>query len=95
MYHFVKAGFALARRNLPVRRGGLDQHQTRRAARLAHHVEKIADGVRAIGILSAVARIANRLLDLHQLPVGVQLVGDYQSQRDADAVPISERWATI
>ena len=34
MYHFVKAGFALARRNLPLRRGGLDQHQTRGAARL-------------------------------------------------------------
>ena len=51
--------------------------------------------MRSVGVLVAVARVADRLLDLHPLPVGIELVGHDQRQRVRMPVPISERCATM
>jgi hypothetical protein len=83
----VEAGLALGGRHLPLRRRGLDQHRARRGPGLAEGVEEVADRLRAVGVLVAVARVADALDDLDAGPVGVELVGGDHRQRRADAGP--------
>ena len=41
--------------------------------------------MRSVCVLIPVTRVAYRLLDFQSLPVGVQLVGNYQRQRSANS----------
>ena len=83
----MQAGLALGGRHLPLRRRGLDQHRARRGPGLAEGIEEVADRLRAVGVLVAVARVADALDDLDAGPVGVELVGGDHRQRRADAGP--------
>src|SRR5208282_5373530 len=70
--------------NIPLASRRLNQHPARRSTALAHGVKKVSYRTRAIGILLAIALIANRLLDLDALPVGVKLVRKHEWQGCAD-----------
>jgi hypothetical protein len=78
--HLVQTGLALGSRNAPLFGGRLLQHQARRRAAFLHHRKEIAHGMRTVGILRAVSRVADGLLDLDALPIGFHLVR--QNQRD-------------
>src|SRR6202035_1286990 len=43
------------------------------------------DGMRSVGILISIARVANRLLQFHPLPVGIQFVCQNERNRSAAA----------
>jgi hypothetical protein len=85
VHDLVEAGFALRRRHLPLRGGGLDQHHARRCAGLPERVEEVANGFRSVSVLIAVSRVADALRDLDARPIGVELVGGDHRQRRADA----------
>ena len=76
---------ALAARHAPLPGGRRQQHRPRRGAGVAERLVEVADRPRAVGILIAVARIADALLDGHAAPVGVELVGGHLWQRRPDA----------
>ena len=76
---------ALAARDAPLPRGRRHQHRPRRGAGVPERLVEIADRPRAVGVLIAVARVANALLDGHAAPVGVELVGGHLRQRRPDA----------
>ena len=63
--------------------GGAHEHQATGGSGDAHGFEELANGVRAVGVLRAIAGIADGLLKLHALPVGVEFVGDDQRQTGA------------
>jgi len=42
---------------------------------LAHAVVEVCDGLRSVGVLRAVRRIAEPLLHLYSRPIGVELIG--------------------
>ena len=84
---FVEAGLALGDRHLPLGRGGLDEHDARRCAGLTEGVEEVADGLRSVGVLVAIPRVADALFDLDARPVGIELVGGDHRERGADAGP--------
>ena len=62
---------ALSGREIPSLRGRLYEHQPRGGAGLSHDIIKASDRMGSIGVLIAVTRIADRLVDFHSLPVGV------------------------
>ena len=72
-------------RHGPLRRGCAFKHQSRACSGVAHRVAKITDRARAIGVLGAVLYIAQRLLDFHTRPVGVELVCDYRWKPGANS----------
>ncbi len=72
----VGFGHAVGRPDIPLLRRRLYQHEARAGSRLAHDIVKASDRMGPVRVLIAVARIADRLIDLHPLPVGIQLVGD-------------------
>ena len=76
MHDLVQAGLALGDRHIPLRRGGLHEHQARGCSGLTEGVEEVADRFRSVGVLVAVAYVAYALLDLDASPVGVEFVGD-------------------
>ncbi len=84
MYDGVGFGCALGGGDAPLLSGCLNQHPASGGAALAHGVKEIADGMGAIGVLIAVAVIADGLIDNDLFPVGVQFVGDNERQRGAD-----------
>src|SRR5437870_5211506 len=61
------------------------EHEARARTRLAQGIIEIADGFRPVGILVAVLWIADRLLDLDQLPVGIQFIGRHHWEGGANA----------
>src|ERR1700724_1760478 len=61
-------------RCVPSLRGGRDQHPARRSTAFSQSVEKASYGMRAVRVLISISLIANRLVDFHALPVGVELV---------------------
>src|SRR2546427_9447746 len=81
----VRFCHALSRRDIPPLGGRLYEHQPRGGAGLAHDVIKTSDRMRSVCVLIPVTRVAYRLLDFQSLPVGVQLVGNYQRQRSANS----------
>jgi hypothetical protein len=87
VHDLVQAGLALGRRHVPLRRRGLHQHRARRRAGLPERVEEVANGFRAVGVLVAVARVADALRDFHARPIGVELVGGHHRQRRSNAGP--------
>ena len=80
MNHLVQTSLALRGRNAPLFGRGLLQHQARRRAAFPHHTEETAHRVGAIGILIAIFRVADGLLQLDAFPIGFHLIG--QDQRD-------------
>ena len=68
---------ALSGRDIPSLRGRLYEHQPRGGAGLAHNIIKASDRMGSVRVLITIARIADRLLDFHSLPVGVQLIGNH------------------
>src|SRR5439155_7867369 len=76
----MRIGPTFRRRHMPLESGGLNQHDPRRGAGLAHHLKERTDGMRPIRVLITVPTIANRLLDPHPLPVGVHLLSHHQRQ---------------
>ena len=76
MDHDVELSHALRRRDVPLLRGRLNQHEPCGRAGLSHDIIKASDRMGSIRVLITIARIADRLVDLHSLPVGVQLIGN-------------------
>src|SRR5918996_463068 len=85
MHDDVELSHTIGRVNVPLLRGRLNQHEPRGSAGLPHDIIKASDRMRSIGVLIAVARIADGLVDLHLLPIGVQLVSNDERERSANA----------
>ncbi len=74
-------------RDLPAVGGLGFQHLPRGGADAAQRREMLAHAARAVGVLAAVAvLVAERLLDLHARPVGLELVGDDHGEAGAHAL---------
>ncbi len=85
VHHFVVLGRALGLGHAPLRRRRAHQHRPRRGAGVAERFVEVADRTGTVGILVAVARIADALLDGDPAPVRLQLVGRHLRQRRPDA----------
>ena len=85
VHHFVVLRRALGLGHSPLRRRRAHQHRPRRGAGMAERFVEVADRSRAVGVLVAVARIADALLDGDAAPVGVELVGRDLRQAGPDA----------
>jgi hypothetical protein len=62
----------------------LNEHPAGRGTTLSHSVKEVSYRTGAICILLAISLIANRLIDLHALPVGVKFVRKHEWQGSAD-----------
>ena len=85
VHHFVVLRRALGLGHVPLRRRRAHQHRPRRGAGVAERFVEVADRSRAVGVLVAVARIADALLDGDPAPVRLELVGRHLRQRRPDA----------
>ena len=85
MNHFVIPHDTLRRGHVPLRRRRTHQHRPCGRAGAAEGFVEVAHGPRAVGVLIAVAGVADALLDAAAAPVGVELVGGDHRQRGADA----------
>src|SRR5437660_11447812 len=70
----------------PLLRCGRNQHEPRGRSSFAKRVEKLADGVRPIGVLRSVALVAVTLDYLYPRPVGIKFVCNNAWQAGADSV---------
>ncbi len=78
---------ALCFRNAPLPGRGRDQHGARDGAYLAQFVPMFRKCGASAGVLAPILRFIDiGLLNLHHLPVGVQLVSDDHGQRGADTL---------
>src|SRR5882762_11368238 len=84
MNNRVKVRLTLTDRHSPPLRRGPNEHEPGGSAREAHHIKKASHRVRTVSVLIAVPGIADRLIDFHALPVGLQFVGHDQGQRGAN-----------
>src|SRR5246127_5734909 len=80
MNHLMKVRLTLSGRHSPTLRSGPDEHEAGGSARQAHNIKKAADGVRTVGVLIAVSRVTDGLIEFYALPIGVQFVGHDQGQ---------------
>ena len=80
MDHRVDLRLTLTRRHSPLLRRGANEHQPGCSAGEAHDIKKASDGMRTVRVLIAVSRIADRLINFHALPVGIQFIGYHQGQ---------------
>src|SRR5271156_2903084 len=84
MHHCMKVCLTLADGHSPLLSRGLNEHDPRGRAGQPHHIEKASDGMRTVSVLIAVPRIANRLINLHTLPVGIQFVSHHHGKSGAN-----------
>jgi hypothetical protein len=81
------ACLAFGLRHFPFGRRGGHEHRLGGRAGPAERLEEVADRARTVGVLVAVTRVADRLLDGDPAPIGLQLVGGHLRQRRPDAGP--------
>src|SRR5580692_10121721 len=84
MHHCMKVCLALIDGHSPLLSCGLNKHDPRGSAGEPHHIEKASDGMRTVRVLVAVSRIADRLINLHTLPVGIQFVSQNHGKSRAN-----------
>jgi hypothetical protein len=84
VHDLVVPGDALGARHTPLPCGRRHQHRFRRGASVPERLVEVADRSRPVGVLIAVAGVADALLDRHAAPVGVELVGGHLGQRGTD-----------
>src|SRR5579864_6316695 len=80
MNHRMKVRLTLTGRYSPMLRSGPNEHEPGGSAGQAHNIKKASDGMRTVGVLIAVSRVTDRLIDFYALPVGIQFVGHDQGQ---------------
>src|SRR5262245_27348731 len=80
----VEFRHTLRRLDVPLLRGRLNEHEAGGGAGLPHYIEEASDRMRPVGVLIAVARVADRLFDLYFPPVCVQLVRDHERERSTN-----------
>src|ERR1700731_4728712 len=80
MNHRMKVGLTLTGRYSPMLRSGPNEHEGGSSAGQAHNIKKASDGMRTVGVLIAVSRVTDRLIDFYALPVGIQFVGQDHRQ---------------
>jgi len=84
MHDSVQIGDALSGRNFPLLCRGLDEHEASGRTGLPHNFIEVANGMGAVSILVAIARIAESLLNLDSLPVGIEFIGYYERKSRAN-----------
>ena len=84
MVHEMQGRLAFPRRDAPGLCRGLFQHVSRRGPDLAHRLEEVANAVRAVGVLVAVALVGQSLHHAHPVEVGLHLVRHDHGQRRLD-----------
>src|ERR1700756_772585 len=84
MNHRMKVRLTLTGRYSPKLRSGPNEHEAGGSAGQAHDIKKASHGMRTGGVLIAVSRVADRLINFYPLPVGVQFVGHDQGQSGAN-----------
>src|SRR5580704_9439014 len=84
MHYCMKVCLTLTDGHSPLLSRGLNEHHPRDSAGQPHHIEKASDGMRTVSVLVAVPRIADRLINLHTLPVGIQFVSQNHGKSRAN-----------
>ena len=85
VHHFMILRLHFGHGNAPLRGRGLLEHRARGGAGLPHGLVETTDGVRPVGILIAVFSVADRLLNLDAIPVGVEFIGNHHGESRANA----------
>src|ERR1700746_261033 len=80
MNHLMKVRLTLSGRHSPTLRSGPNEHDAGGSPGQAHNIKKASDGMGTVGVLIAVSRVTDRLIDFYALPVGIQFVGHDQGQ---------------
>src|ERR1700746_3536466 len=80
MNHRMKVRLTLTDRYSPTPRSGPNEHEAGGSAGQPHNIKKASHGMRTVGVLIAVSRVTDRLIDFYAPPVGIQFVGDHQGQ---------------
>src|ERR1700751_3361053 len=84
MNHRMKVRLTLTDRYSPTLRSGPNDHEAGGGAGQPHNIKKASHGMRTVGILIAVSRVTDRLIDFYASPVGIQFVGNDQGQSGSD-----------
>src|SRR5246127_6008226 len=80
MNHLMKVRLTLSGRDSPMLPSGPNEHDAVGSPGQAHNNKKASDGMGTVGVLIAVSRVTDRLIDFYALPVGIQFVGHDQGQ---------------